>query len=60
MNIYDIYLRCQQAIKIGLDISTAMAFLHEEAIANHIVIHRDLKPDNVSFTTTDQLKVRRA
>ncbi|KAG5180147.1 kinase-like domain-containing protein [Tribonema minus] len=46
-----------QGLHYARDIACAFSFLHEEAIAGHIVIHRDLKPDNVCFTSDMKLKI---
>lgn len=45
------------AIRMGKSISSAMRFLHHDAIPGYTVIHRDLKPDNVGFTFTGELRL---
>lgn len=38
-------------------LSVAMKYLHENAIPNSIVLHRDLKPDNIGFTLDGTVKL---
>lgn len=38
-------------------IARAMAYCHEEAIPDCMVLHRDLKPDNIGFTLNGTVKV---
>jgi len=47
-----------QVIKYARDITDAMAYCHHnQAIANGILLHRDLKPDNIGFTANETLKI---
>eukprot|EP00526_Cylindrotheca_closterium_P007274 CAMPEP_0113624108 /NCGR_PEP_ID=MMETSP0017_2-20120614/12421_1 /TAXON_ID=2856 /ORGANISM="Cylindrotheca closterium" /LENGTH=692 /DNA_ID=CAMNT_0000534115 /DNA_START=271 /DNA_END=2346 /DNA_ORIENTATION=+ /assembly_acc=CAM_ASM_000147 len=38
-------------------LSVAMQYLHDKAIPNSIVLHRDLKPDNIGFTLDGTVKL---
>lgn len=44
-------LRCARSI------ATAMIYCQEEAIENSMVLHRDLKPDNIGFTLNGDVKL---
>ncbi|KAL7581060.1 hypothetical protein ACA910_005863 [Epithemia clementina (nom. ined.)] len=44
-------------LRIARSIAKAMVYCHEEAIPGCIVIHRDLKPDNIGFTLDGTVKV---
>ena len=44
-------LRCARSI------ADAMAYCQGEAIPGSMVLHRDLKPDNIGFTLSGQVKV---
>jgi serine/threonine protein kinase len=44
-------LRCSRSI------ASAMAYCQGEAIPGSMVLHRDLKPDNIGFTLSGQVKV---
>lgn len=37
--------------------AAAMAYCHEEAIPDCMVLHRDLKPDNIGFTLNGGVKI---
>jgi serine/threonine protein kinase len=39
-------------LKTARSIASAMQYCHEEAVPGSIVLHRDLKPDNVGTSTT--------
>jgi len=45
------------ALKLALEISLGMAYLHDQAIFNCIIMHRDLKPDNLCFAANGYLKI---
>lgn len=48
----------EQVLHYARDIAAAMAYCHHnKAIANGILLHRDLKPDNIGFTADDTLKI---
>jgi len=36
-------------IRIAFDLANALRYLHDKADASHVILHRDLKPDNVGF-----------
>jgi len=44
-------------LRIARSIAEAMTYLHESAIMGSIVLHRDLKPDNIGFTLDGTIKV---
>ena len=44
-------------LRIARSIADAMAYCHEDAIPGSIVMHRDLKPDNVGFTLDGTVKL---
>jgi len=46
-----------EALKCALAISEAMDYCHQRAIPGCMVIHRDLKPDNIGFTLDGTVKV---
>lgn len=50
MPYYDV-LNCARSVAV------AMLYLHEEAIPNSMVLHRDLKPDNIGFTLDGTVKL---
>lgn len=47
----------ERILRIGLEFASAMKYLHYEVDPNAFFIHRDLKPDNIGFTSDGQLKV---
>jgi len=44
-------------LKTARSIACAMQYCHEEAVPGSIVLHRDLKPDNVGFTIDGTVKI---
>mmetsp|Transcript_21063 Transcript_21063/g.45787 ORF Transcript_21063/g.45787 Transcript_21063/m.45787 type:complete len:731 (+) Transcript_21063:210-2402(+) len=46
-----------EVVRIARSIAEAMAYLHEEAIPGSVVMHRDLKPDNIGFTLDGTVKL---
>jgi serine/threonine protein kinase len=40
----------QQVVAHGLSLSRAMHHLHRAAIDGYVLMHRDLKPDNIAFS----------
>lgn len=48
----------KQVLKYAREISAAMSYCHHnQAVANGILLHRDLKPDNIGFTSDGTLKL---
>jgi serine/threonine protein kinase len=47
-------LRC---VEIALQLCRALQYMHEDFSADAVLIHRDLKPDNIGFDSTGVLKV---
>ena len=41
----------------ALSLADALRYLHAEALTNGMILHRDLKPDNVAFTLEQELKL---
>mmetsp|Transcript_32431 Transcript_32431/g.53635 ORF Transcript_32431/g.53635 Transcript_32431/m.53635 type:complete len:347 (+) Transcript_32431:871-1911(+) len=46
-----------EVLKCARSIASAMAYCQEEAIPGCLVLHRDLKPDNIGFTLNGTVKV---
>jgi len=38
-----------EALRIGEELSDIMRYIHDEADAKNVILHRDLKPDNIGF-----------
>lgn len=53
----DFSFKVKDALKHARGIAEGLNYLHEAAIENCMVIHRDLKPDNVGLTKDDQVKL---
>jgi len=45
------------AMKWALEIALGMTYLHDEAIPGSMILHRDLKPDNICFGADGLLKI---
>ncbi|CAN0195876.1 unnamed protein product, partial [Discosporangium mesarthrocarpum] len=39
-----------ELLRCGRQLAEALRYLHEEAIPGRMVVHRDIKPDNIGFT----------
>jgi len=46
-----------EALRAARAIAGAMKYCHEEAIPGSVVLHRDLKPDNIGYTLDGEIKV---
>jgi len=46
-----------RALEVGRGIACAMAYLHDEAFTQYLILHRDLKPDNIGFAADGTVKV---
>lgn len=46
-----------EALGYARSLATAMQYLHETAVENGMVLHRDLKPDNIAFTRDGTVKL---
>lgn len=46
-----------ELLKYALQLAAALKYMHEDAIPNCTVIHRDLKPDNIGFKADGTLKL---
>jgi len=51
------YLSTKRCVEIIYQLVRAVQYLHEDFHSDAVLIHRDLKPDNIAFTTTGTLKV---
>jgi serine/threonine protein kinase len=47
----------RQLLKCSKQMAEALKYMHSDAIPGHMVIHRDLKPDNVGFDSDGNLKL---
>lgn len=50
-------LPMKEILRIILEIADGLKFLHFDAIPGHIILHRDLKPDNVGLTAGNTVKL---
>jgi len=50
-------LAYSDVLKCARSIATAMTYCQEEAIDGCVVLHRDLKPDNIGFTLNGDVKL---
>jgi len=50
-------LEVLDAMKWALEVAMGMAYLHDQAVPNKMILHRDLKPDNLGFAPDGKLKV---
>lgn len=50
-------LAFEKVLQIGLELAEAMLYLHESAIPGGVVLHRDLKPDNVGLLLDGTVKL---
>lgn len=39
-----------QLLRCARQLAEALRYLHEEAVPGYMVVHRDIKPDNIGFT----------
>eukprot|EP00611_Tribonema_gayanum_P020591 TRINITY_DN3780_c0_g1_i1.p1 TRINITY_DN3780_c0_g1~~TRINITY_DN3780_c0_g1_i1.p1 ORF type:complete len:538 (+),score=136.60 TRINITY_DN3780_c0_g1_i1:226-1839(+) len=46
-----------ELLKCGRQIADGLRYLHDEAIPGRIVLHRDIKPDNIGFTKDGDAKL---
>ena len=53
----DFSFKVKDALKHAQGIAEGLRYLHEEAVEGSMVIHRDLKPDNVGLTKDKQVKL---
>jgi len=40
-----------------MSLAKALSYCHKDAIAGNMILHRDLKPDNIGFTLDGTLKI---
>jgi len=45
------------ALRIGEDLAEALRYLHDEADSKQMILHRDIKPDNVGFLSDGTLRL---
>lgn len=41
----------------GLQLAEALQYMHDDAMPGKLVMHRDLKPDNIGFDSNGNLKL---
>eukprot|EP00952_Eustigmatos_sp_NYUAD-ZCMA_P002857 12512-Eustigmatos_ZCMA.PRE.1 len=46
-----------ECLAYAKSVGEALVYLHEQAIPGQIVLHRDLKPDNLAFNESGALKL---
>lgn len=46
-----------QLLRCARQLAAALRHLHEEAIPGRMVVHRDVKPDNIGFSAEGDLKL---
>ncbi|CAN0322663.1 unnamed protein product, partial [Discosporangium mesarthrocarpum] len=51
------HLSLNEVLDLALALSNALEYLHDTAVPGRIVCHRDLKPDNIAFTSKGELKL---
>ena len=49
--------RYEELLKQGLQLAEALQYMHNDAMPGKMVIHRDLKPDNIGFDADGNLKL---
>lgn len=47
----------QETLECARSLAMAMQYLHSKAIPNSVVLHRDLKPDNIAFALDGTVKL---
>jgi len=47
----------RRVLEIARDLANVLVYLHEDFLPHAMVIHRDLKPNNIGFTARGQLKL---
>ncbi|CAM9205077.1 unnamed protein product [Choristocarpus tenellus] len=47
----------EELLKRGMQLAEALQYMHNDAIPGKMVVHRDLKPDNVGFDASGNLKL---
>jgi len=50
-------LSLKSSLSIARELASALKYLHDDVHPHATVIHRDLKPQNIGFTSTGQLKL---
>jgi len=56
-SLFQTHLTPQRMLDIGRSFASALHYLHEQFHPDACLIHRDLKPDNIAFTSTGTLKL---
>ncbi|CAM9256918.1 unnamed protein product [Ectocarpus sp. 12 AP-2014] len=47
----------EELLRQGLQLAEALQYMHNEAMPGKLVVHRDLKPDNIGFDAQGNLKL---
>ncbi|CAM9415839.1 unnamed protein product [Discosporangium mesarthrocarpum] len=47
----------EELLKRGMQLAEGLQYMHNDAIPGKIVVHRDLKPDNIAFDASGNLKL---
>lgn len=49
--------RYEELLRQGLQLAEALQYMHDDAMPGKLVMHRDLKPDNIGFDSNGNLKL---
>lgn len=49
--------RYEELLRQGLQLAEALQYMHNDAMPGKLVVHRDLKPDNIGFDAQGNLKL---
>lgn len=50
-------LRYEELLRHGVQLADALYYMHNDAMPGKLVVHRDLKPDNIAFDEAGNLKL---
>lgn len=52
-----LFRRYEELLRQGLQLAEALQYMHNDAMPGKLVVHRDLKPDNIGFDAQGNLKL---